>query len=78
MHKEEFVKETNIPELKEEQTDIELLSNIEKAKSNLQALYNNIKYIDNDLVDYYAYEVKAEQAKYGYLLKQAKKRDLRY
>ena len=43
MHKEEFVKETNIPELKEEQTDIELLSNIEKAKSNLQALYNNIK-----------------------------------
>ena len=78
MHKEEFVKETNIPELKGEQTDIELLSNIEKAKSNLQALYNNIKYIDNDLVDYYAYEVKAEQAKYGYLLKQAKKRDLRY
>lgn len=74
----EFVKETKMPEITEEQSDKELLTNIEKVKNNLKAIYNNLKYAENELVDYYAYEIKAEQAKYGYLLKQAKRRDLKY
>ena len=77
MHSE-FVKETKMPEITEEQSDKELLSNIERVKNNLRSIYNNLKYAESELVDYYAYEIKAEQAKYGYLLKQAKKRDLKY
>lgn len=77
MHSE-FIKETKMPEITEEQSDRELLSNIERVKNNLRAIYNNLKYAESELVDYYAYEIKAEQAKYGYLLKQAKKRDLKY
>lgn len=77
MHSE-FIKETKLPEITEEQSDRELLTNIEKVKNNLIAIYNNLKYAESDLVDYYAYEIKAEQAKYGYLLRQAKRRDLKF
>lgn len=77
MHSE-FIKETKMPNITEEDSDKELLLNIEIAKRNLMAIYNNLKYAESDLVDYYAYEIKAEQVKYGYLLKQAKKRKLKY
>lgn len=76
MHSD-FIKETKMPELTEKQNDEELLENIEKSKNYLKVIYNNMKYAENELVDYYAYEVKAEQAKYGYLIKEAKKRKLK-
>lgn len=75
MHSE-FIKETKMAEVTQEQTDKELLENIENSKRNLQNIYNNMRYAETDLVDYFAYEVKAEQAKYDYLLKEAKKRKL--
>lgn len=52
----------------------ELMGNIEKVKKNLERDYNNLQFIeDRNLVDYYTYKIKSEEAQYDYLLKEAKK-----
>lgn len=73
---EEFVKEFKIIELSEFEKDSELLKNINLVKIALNNMHKNIEFADGDLIDYYAYRIKAEEAKYGYLIKQAKKRKL--
>lgn len=75
MHSE-FIKEFKIEEKTEEERDEELLDTIKFVKKNLGNMYNNLQYADSDLIDYFTYQIKAEEAKYSYLIKQAKKRNL--
>lgn len=70
---ERFVRETNIKELQEEQKRQELLNRINESKNYLRNMYNNMQFAESDLIDYYTYQIKAEEAKYSYLIKQAKK-----
>lgn len=72
----EFVKEFKIPEKNEEEKDEELLQSIREVKNSLANMHNNIQFADSDLIDYFTYQIKAEEAKYNYLIKQAKKRNL--
>ena len=51
----------------------ELYENIEQVKSNLDSFHKNINLAENDLIDYYIYRIKAEKAKYDYLIRIAKK-----
>ena len=52
----------------------ELMKQIDKFKKNLERDYNNMQFTeDENLVDYYTYRIKSEDAKYDYLLKEAKK-----
>jgi len=75
----EFVKEeTKILEFTEEERDEELLKNIRTVKNVLGNMYNNLQFADSDLIDYYTYQIKAEEAKYNYLIKQAKKKKLSF
>ena len=39
-------------------------------------MYNNLHYADSDLIDFYTYQIKAEESKYNYLIKQAKKKKI--
>lgn len=72
----EFIKEFKIGDRTEEEKDIELIDTIKYVKKNLGNMYNNLQYADGDLIDYYTYQIKAEEAKYNYLIKQAKKKKL--
>ena len=72
----EFIKEFKIEDKTEEERDQELLDTIKFVKKNLGNMYNNLQYADSDLIDYYTYQIKAEEAKYNYLIKQAKKKKL--
>ena len=72
----EFVKEFKISEKNEEEKDEELLQSIREVKNSLANMHNNIQFADSDLIDYFTYQIKAEEAKYNYLIKQAKKRNL--
>lgn len=72
----EFVKEFQIVEKNDEEKDNELLKNIQTVKNTLTNMYNNLQFADSDLIDYFTYQIKAEEAKYSYLIKQAKKRNL--
>lgn len=75
----EFVREdAKILEFSEEERDKELLKNIRNVKNILSNMYNNLQFADSDLIDYYTYQIKAEEAKYNYLIKQAKKKKLSF
>jgi hypothetical protein len=73
----EYVKEATILEKNEDEQDKELLQNIKEVKIILNNMHNNLQFAETDLVDYYTYQIKAEEARYCYLLKLAKKRDLK-
>ena len=52
----------------------ELMNHIENIKKVLEKDYHNMQFVeDRDLVDYYTYKIKAEEAQYDYLIKEAKK-----
>lgn len=52
----------------------ELLENIAKTKLELETASDNFSFVtDPLLVDMYAYQIKAAQAKYSYLLRKARK-----
>lgn len=74
----EFIKEFKITEKTEEEKDEELINSIKNVKKNLRDMYNNLHYADSDLIDYYTYQIKAEEAKYNYLIKQAKKKKITF
>ncbi len=76
MHSE-FIKEFKITDKSDLEKNIELLDSIKFVKNNLSNMYNNLQHADSDLVDYYTYQIKAEEAKYNYLIKQAKKLKLK-
>ena len=74
---EEYVKETAIIEKSEIEKEEELINNIIKAKRDLETARRNFEYASsNDLVDYYIYQIKANQAKIDYLIKLAKSKGL--
>ena len=56
--------------------EIELIKNIIKTREELKNNNKNFEYANIDLVDYYIYLIKANQAKLDYLLKIAKSRGI--
>lgn len=74
----EFIKEdSKILDKSDFEKDKELLQSIRFVKTSLGNMYNNLQFADSDLIDYYTYQIKAEEAKYNYLIKQAKKKNLK-
>lgn len=72
MPNEYYVKEEKIVEKSEVEKDIELIRTIIKTREELKAANRNFEYAKDDLVDYYTYQIKANQAKLDYLIKLAK------
>ena len=52
--------------------EIELIKNIIKTREELKNNNKNFEFAELDLVDYYIYQIKANQAKLNYLIKLAK------
>ena len=52
--------------------EIELIKNIIKTSEELKNNNKNFEFAELDLVDYYIYQIKANQAKLNYLFKLAK------
>ena len=75
MH-EEFVKEFKSPELSEEDYDKEIIKGILESKEALLNAHRNFDFAEGELIDYYTYKIKSEQAKIDYLLKKAKNKKL--
>lgn len=55
-----------------EQKDIELLKSIQDAKRKLNTANKNFETAEAELIDYYAYQIKAEKAKLDYLIRKVK------
>ena len=68
--REEFIKETKIVDKSEEEKKIDLYQEIEVSKKKLKAYYENLNFASGNLIDYYTYQIKAEEAKFSYLIKE--------
>ncbi len=69
---DEYIKEQKISDKTEIEKEMELIKNIINTREELKAYNNNFEYVKEDLVDYYVYQIKANQAKLDYLIKLAK------
>ena len=69
---EEYRKEEFIKDKTEFEKEIELIRNIIKTREELKNNNKNFEYAEIGLVDYYIYQIKANQAKLDYLIKLAK------
>lgn len=70
--KGEYVREEKIIEKTEMEKELELIRTIIKTREELKIANRNFEYAKDDLVDYYTYQIKANQAKLDYLIKIAK------
>lgn len=73
---EEYVKEQKIKDKTEKQKDEELVKSAMKVKLELEVARNNFEYAEDELIDYFAYQIKANQSKLDYLLGKIKKRGI--
>ena len=76
MYESEYKKEIKIIEKTEQEKEIELMISIIKAKKELELANCNFEYAQEDLIDYYTYQIKATRAKLDYLVKKAKEQNL--
>lgn len=73
---DEYIKEQKIPDRTELEKEMELIKNIINTREELKTYNNNFEYAKEDLIDYYVYQIKANQAKLDYLIKLAKSKGL--
>ena len=70
----EYVRESSdVKDKSENDKRIELIVNIIKTRDDLENARNNYEFAEGNLIDYFLYEIKANQAKLDYLLSKAKK-----
>ena len=73
---EEYRKEEKIIERNEFQKEEDLIKIIIKTKEIIKNANKNFEFADSDLIDYYIYQIKANQAKLNYLIKVAKSKGM--
>lgn len=76
MQNEYYIKEEKISESTEVEKEIQLIKNIIKTREELKMANRNFEYAQNELVDYYVYQIKANQAKLDYLIRLAKNKGI--
>ncbi len=69
---EDFIKETEIIDMSESEKKYLLKQSILNAQKDLKLSHENFEYAEKELVDYYSYQIKANQSKLDYLTKLAK------
>lgn len=72
MNNEEYIREAQIWDKSEKEKRQELIINIIRTRMELNTNMKNYEYAEQDQVDYYLYQIKANQAKLDYLIKKAK------
>ena len=73
---EAYVKESKIIDKTDEEKSLDLVKSLIKTKYELDSACKNFEFAEGELVDYYSYQIKANQAKINYLLKKMKRRGL--
>lgn len=76
MSYEEYVRENKIEDKSEDEKNLELIVSIIKTKNELDAASKNFEYAEEGLIDYYSYQIKANQTKLDYLMKKAQQKGI--
>lgn len=73
---EEYLMEKMIKGKTDKEKETELMRTIIETKERLKIARSNFEYAEDELIDYYTYQIKAHQAKLDYLIKIAKRKGL--
>ena len=73
---EEYLMSKMLKGKTEQEKEIELLRNIIETREKLKNARSNFEYAEDDMIDYYIYQIKANQSKLDYLIKIAKKKGI--
>ena len=60
----------------EKEREIELMQTIIETKEKLKVARCNFEYAEEDMIDYYSYQIKANLSKLDYLIKIAKRKGI--
>ena len=69
---EEYIKEKKIVDKSKEEMNKILIKSIISTSNNIEMARKNYEFAEEELIDYYLYEIKANQAKLNYLIKKSK------
>ena len=70
---EEYVKEKNIIDKSKEELNRMIVQSIINTNATIEAAQKNYEFAEGEMIDYYLYEIKANQSKLNYLIKKIKK-----
>lgn len=73
---EDYLMEKMIKGKTDKEKEIELMQTIIETKELLKVARSNFEYAEDDLIDYYTYQIKANQSKLDYLIKIAKRKGI--
>lgn len=73
---EDYLMEKMIKGKTDKEKEIELMQTIIETKEMLKLAISNFEYAEDDLIDYYTYQIKANQSKLDYLIKIAKRKGI--
>ena len=71
---EEYMIEKMLKGKTDKELERELMQTIIETKEKLKVARCNFEYAEDDLIDYYTYQIKAHQSKLDYLIKIAKRK----
>ena len=71
---EDYIKDKNFIEFSDNDKKNQLMQNILQAQRDLNQAHINFEYAEDDMIDYYTYQIKAHQSKLDYLIKIAKRK----
>lgn len=72
----EYIKENTVKDKSEKEKNFELIESIMKTRKALNEAHHNFEFAEDDLIDYYSYQIKANQSKLDYLIRIAKRSNL--
>lgn len=70
---EEYLIEKMVKGKTDKEKEIELIRTIIETREMLKDARCNFEYAEDDMIDYYTYQIKAHQSKLDYLIKIAKR-----
>ena len=73
---EEYIIEKMIKGKTDKEKEVELMRTIIETKEMLKIARCNFEYAEDDMIDYYTYQIKAHQSKLDYLIKIAKRKGM--
>lgn len=71
-----YIKDNVIIEINDEEKKSQLIQSILKTRNDLEKAHINFEFAEDELIDFYTYQIKALQSKLDYLTKLAKTKSI--
>ena len=68
----DYEKECEIIDMNDNDKNLQLITNIIETSRELKKAHNNFEFAEDELIDFYSYQIKALQSKLNYLTRVAK------